>query len=63
MRVFKHSYAIGIFILVAIFMILPVFNVNAGENDNFLITVETDKDGDKTKANTAWGVNLSDILK
>ena len=44
MRVFKHSYAIGIFILVAIFMILPVFNVNAGENDNFLITVETDKE-------------------
>lgn len=40
----KQRYAIGIFILVAIFMALPVFNVEAGENDNFLITVETDKE-------------------
>lgn len=40
----KQRYAIGIFILVAIFMVLPVFNVEAGEIDNFLITVETDKE-------------------
>lgn len=44
MRLLKQVYAIGTFVLLAILVILPVFNVDAGENENFSITVETDKE-------------------
>ena len=61
MSFLKRIYTTGIFILVAIFMILPVFNVNAGEKDNFSITVETDKESYELEETVEYLIKVKNI--